>query len=73
MGLRPQSLSQAQAGERGWERQRRPALEEEGGRKGRKVDVVKLDLEQLQGDWERQGADCGWTDGGKKEESLNRD
>ena len=52
MGLRPQSLSQAQAGERGWERQRRPALEEEGGRKGRKVDVVKLDLEQLQGDWE---------------------
>ena len=28
-------------------------LEKEGGRRGRKVEVVELDLEQLQWDWER--------------------
>ena len=31
-----------------------PALEKEGGRRGLKVDGVDLDLEQLQGDWERR-------------------
>ena len=29
------------------------ATEKEGGRRGHKVDAVKLDLEQLQGDWEQ--------------------
>ena len=53
MGLRSQSLSQARAGEWGWEWWWRPVLEKGGGRKGRKVDAVKLGLEQLQGDWER--------------------
>ena len=53
MGLRSQSLSQAQAGEGDWELLWwRPALEKEGGRRGRKVEVVELDLELLQGDWE---------------------
>ena len=30
-----------------------PALKKEGGRRGRKVEVVEMDLKQLQGDWER--------------------
>ena len=53
MGLRSQSLSQAQAGEGGWEGWWRPALEKEGGRRGSKVDAMKMDLEQLPGDWEQ--------------------
>ena len=54
MGLRSQSLSQTQAGERCWELPpwQRHALEKEGGRRGRKVEVVELDLEWLQEDWE---------------------
>ena len=49
MGLRSQSLSQAQAGEGvgSW-----GGLEKEGGRRGHKVEVVELDLEWLKGDWE---------------------
>ena len=49
MGLRSQSLSQAQAGEGvgSW-----GGLEKEGGRRGQKVEVVELDLELLQRDWE---------------------
>ena len=46
------------AAERGWAL-RWPALEQEGGRRSRKVEVVKLDLERLQGDWEREGVSCG--------------
>ena len=52
MGLRSQSLFQTQAREGVWELWWRPALEKEGGRRGRKVEVVELDLELLQGDWE---------------------
>ena len=53
MGLRPQSLSQAQPGEGGWELWQwwKPALEE-SRRRGCKVEVVELDLEWLQGDQE---------------------
>ena len=47
MGLRSQSLPQAQAEDGGWELW--PALEKEGGRRGLKVEVVELDLEW---DWE---------------------
>ena len=54
MGLRSQSLPPAQGGEVGWELQLWPGLRRrEGGRRGRKVEVVELDLEQLQWDWER--------------------
>ena len=55
MGLRSQSLSQAQAGEGvgSW-----GGLEKEGGRRGHKVEVVELDLEWLQGNWERLGGGC---------------
>ena len=54
MGLRSPSLSQAQAGEGCWELQpwKRPA-EKEGERRGLKVEVVELNLEQLQGNWEQ--------------------
>ena len=53
MGLRFQSLPLEQAGEGDWELRRWPGVEKEGGRRGHKVDAVKLDLEQLQGDWEQ--------------------
>ena len=52
VGLRSQSSSQALAGEAWWELRSRPVLEKEGERRGRKVEVVELDLERLQGDWE---------------------
>ena len=34
-------------------------LEKKGGRRGCKVKVVELDLEQLQGDWGVIGGSCG--------------
>ena len=57
MGLRSQSLPQAQAedgvGSCGLHLRRR-----EGGW-GLKVEAVELDLEWLQGDWEQQWVGCG--------------
>ena len=53
MRLRSQSLPLEQTGEEGCEQWQQSALEKEGGRRGCKVEVVELDLEQLQGDWER--------------------
>ena len=49
----------------GWELRRWPVFEKEAGRKGHKV--LKLGLEQLQGDWERQGVGCG-----RKVEGIRR-
>lgn len=45
--MRSQSSPLAQAGERGWELQKR------GRRRGHKVEVSELDLEELQWDWEQ--------------------
>ena len=45
MGLGSQSLPLEQAGE--GVRERWPVIEKEGGRRGRKVEVVELDLERL--------------------------
>ena len=42
-------------------------------RRGRKVEVVELDLERLRGDWELSGVGCGRKGGRKKKESLNKD
>ena len=63
MGLR--------SGSRGWELE---ACAGEGGRRRRvrKVEVVELDLERLQGDRERSGVGCG-QEGRRKKKSLNRD
>ena len=75
MGLKSHSLSQAQSGEGCWELWPRLALEKEGGRRGRKVEVVELDLEQLKGDWDRwgwgRGMACGWK-GPRKKKNLNK-
>ena len=71
MGLRSQSLSQAQAGEGDWELLWwRPALEKAGGRRGRKVEVVELDLELLQ---RGLGVLWGglWSEGLKEEEEKS--
>ena len=46
--------------------------EKEGGRRGCKVEVVELDLELLQRDWELLGVGCGQK-GRRKKESLNRE
>ena len=35
------------------------------------MEAVELDLERLQGDWERQGVGCGWI--GARKNSLNTD
>ena len=59
-----------QAGEGGWALRRWPVVEKEGGKKGHNVEVLKLGLEQLRGDWERQGVGCGLR---KKKKCLNRD
>ena len=61
-----------QAGEGGWALRRWPVVEE-GGKKGHNVEVFKLGLEQLRGDWERQGVGCGRTGLRKKKKCLNRD
>ena len=50
MGLKSQNLPPTQAEEKGWEQW--PGLEKEGGRRGHKVEVVELDLEWLQWDWQ---------------------
>ena len=50
VGLKSQNLPPTQAEEKGWEQW--PGFEKEGGRRGHKVEVVELDLESLQGDWE---------------------
>ena len=47
MGLRSPCISGT-----GWVGSWRPALEKEEGRRVRKVEVVELNLEQLQGDQE---------------------
>ena len=67
MGLRSQSLSQAQAGEGvgSW-----GGLEKEGGRRGHKVEVVELDLEWVKGDWECYGVGCGRNGLREKKKSL---
>ena len=64
MGLGSQSLPLEQAGE--GVRERWPVIEKEGGRRGRKVEVVELDLAQ------RQGVGCG-RKGRRKKKSLNRE
>ena len=52
MGLRFQSLPLEQAGEGDWELRQWPVVEKERGRRGHKVEVVELDLERLQWDWQ---------------------
>ena len=47
VGLRSQLLSGT-----GWGGVWEPVLEKEGGKMGSKVEVVELDLERLQGNWE---------------------
>ena len=49
---------------------------EEGGRRGHKVEVVELDLERLQRDWERMGSSLEkgelWSEGLKEEEKSEQ-